>query len=247
MECRDAQFYLRFRRPGSDELGPEVAGDLDRHLAGCEHCAAEAGLASAFDTAIATAMKDVPVPAALKNRLIAHVAEKRGAALRRKAYTFAAAAAVIFLAAGLTFGLFAGRPSLDVSADLAGPREEQLQNPNGAVTQWLAAQKVKKLPEDFDPALFDLTSYAQIHGRYVPFIRFRERNNGLGWAEVYVIPRNGPFKLADLKDYRGSNCQARVYDDEQQFRAVVFVVLHTGPDLRPFLRHKPMNGVGGDA
>src|SRR5205814_9340182 len=72
MECRDAQFYLRFRRPGSGELGPEVAGDLDRHLAGCEHCAAEAAAASAFDTAVATAMTDVMVPAGLRNRLIAH-------------------------------------------------------------------------------------------------------------------------------------------------------------------------------
>jgi hypothetical protein len=246
MECRDAQFYLRFRRPGSDELGPEVAGDLDRHLAGCEHCSADAATASAFDTVVATAMKDVPVPAALKNRLIAHVAEKRGAALRRKAYTYGTAAAAIFMLLGLTFGLFVSRPTLEVYADLVSPHDEQLQNPNGAVSQWLAAQKLGKLPEDFDPALFDLTGFEQIHGRDVPFIRFRERN-GLGWARVYIFGRNGPFKLTDLKDFQGSNCQARVYDDEQQFRDVVFVVLHTGPDLRPFLRQKPVNGVAADA
>ncbi len=38
MECRDAQFQLRLRRPGPDDLGPEVTAALDRHLAGCPHC-----------------------------------------------------------------------------------------------------------------------------------------------------------------------------------------------------------------
>src|SRR5438132_13737126 len=78
MECRDAQFYLRFRRPASDELGPEVAADLDQHLAGCPHCATEARSASAFDAALSTAMRNVAIPTGLRNRIVAHVAEKRG-------------------------------------------------------------------------------------------------------------------------------------------------------------------------
>jgi hypothetical protein len=244
MECRDAQFYLRFRRPGSDELGPEVAGDLDRHLAGCEHCAAEATTASAFDTAVATAMQDVPVPVSLRNKLVAHVAEKRGTDLRRKAYRYAGTAAAVFLALGLTFGLFAGRPNFSVYADLGQPRDDQLQNPSAAVSQWLAAQNLAALPEPFDPTLFDNADYHRIHERYVPCIRFRERH-GSGWAEVYVLRRNGPFRLTDLRDFQGSNCQARVYDDEQKFRDVVFVVVHTGPDLRPFLVTGRVNGNGG--
>src|SRR5262245_60343822 len=156
MECRDAQFYLRFRRPGSDELGPEVAGDLDRHLAGCEHCAAESAAASAFDMAVATAMMDIPVPAGLRNKLIAHVAEKRGADLRRKAYRYAGTAAAVFLALGLTFGLFAGRPVLEPS-DLAANLDQQVQNPHAVIQKWLGEQNIAKLPEPFDPALLGPT------------------------------------------------------------------------------------------
>lgn len=239
MECRDAQFYLRFRRPGPDELGPEVAADLNRHLSGCDHCAAEAAAASGFDAAVATAVLDVPVPAGLRNRLVAHIAEKRGAELRRKVYRYAATAATVFLALGLSFGLFAGRPKFDVYTDLVAKFEDQRDSPEAAVQKWLAEQKVAALPEPFDPRLFDTASYDRIHDRDVPYIAFRDRGQ---WAKVYVLRRNGPFKLADLKGFQGSICQARVYDDEQQFRDVVFVVVFTGPDLRPFLTDRPANG-----
>jgi hypothetical protein len=233
MECRDAQFYLRFRRPGSDDLGPEVAADLDHHLAGCEHCAAEAGPASAFDSAVATAMREVAVPTGLRNKLVAHVAEKRGAELRRKAYRYAGTAAAVFLALGLSFGLFAGRPTFDV--DKLGARlDGQLENPSEAVQNWLKDQKVTALPEPFDPRFFELTSYDRVEGRSVPFIAFRDQNGQ--WARVYVLRRDGPFKLNDLQGFQKSNCMGRVYDDEQKFRDVVFVVVHNGPDLRPLLK-----------
>ena len=55
MECRDAQFYLRFRRPGADEIGPEAAADLDRHLADCPHCGPAARSETAFDRAVGAA------------------------------------------------------------------------------------------------------------------------------------------------------------------------------------------------
>jgi hypothetical protein len=241
MECRDAQFYLRFRRPGSDDLGPEVAADLDRHLTGCGHCAAEAGAASAFDTAVAAAMLDVPVPAGLRNKLIAHVAEKRGAALRRKAYRYAGTAAAVFLALGLTFGLFGSRPTFNTYTDLVANFDEQRENPHDAVQKWLAEQKVTALPEPFDPRLFDTTGHDRIKDRYVPYVGFRDPRTQQ-WARVYVLRRDGPFKLKDLAGFQGSSCQARVYDDEQKFRDVVFVVVFTGRDLEPLLVAKPVNG-----
>ena len=234
MECRDAQFYLRFRRPGSDELGPEVAADLDRHLAGCEHCAAEAWAASAFDAAVAAAVRDVPVPAGLRTKLIAHVAEKRGADLRRQTYRYAGAAAAVFLALGMALGLFAGRPTLQTS-ELAASLNDQVEDPRAAITKWLAAHGASKLPEDFDPALLGPAGFEKVRGESVPFVEFRERG-GRGSARVFALRRGGPFNLKDLRDFQESNWQARVYDDEREFRGVVFVVVFTGPDLRPFLR-----------
>ena len=59
MHCNDAQFYLRLRRHAGDELGVDVTADLDRHLAGCPACAADAGRALVFDRAIASALRAV--------------------------------------------------------------------------------------------------------------------------------------------------------------------------------------------
>jgi hypothetical protein len=237
MECRDAQFYLRFRRPGSDELGPEVAGDLDRHLAGCDHCTAEARTASAFDTTVATAMQDVPVPAGLRNKLVAHVAEKRGAELRRKAYRYAGAAAVVFLALGLSFGLFGRRPSLDTYADLVAPTDEQVQDPKAAIRNWLAAEGLPAvLPQPFDPKLLDSTTYERVKGKNVPVIKYYDRNGPPGFAKVYILRVDGQFAdVEDLKEAVASNCQAQVFKNVERARGFVYVVVYTGPDLGRFL------------
>jgi hypothetical protein len=235
MECRDAQFYLRFRRPGSDELGPEAAADLDRHLAGCDHCAAEADLQTAFDAAVATAMRNVPMPAGLRNKLVAHVAEKRGADLRRKAYRYAGTAAAVFLALGMTFGFFARRPSLDTS-ELVMATEQQLNNPDAAIGNWLVAEKLPpQLPAPFDPNLFVDRGYERVKGKDVPKVVYAARN-GLGFAKVYIL-RPGEFSGQEtLEGFQASNCQAQVFKDVPGARGFVYVVIYTGPSLTPFLK-----------
>jgi len=235
MECRDAQFYLRFRRPGSDELGPEVAADLDRHLAGCEHCSAEAGAQTAFDVAVAGAMRDVPVPAGLRNKLVAHVAEKRGAELRRRAYRYAGTAAAVFLALGMAFGFFAQRPSLDTSRMVIA-LEDQVQNPDTAIREWLVAEKLPtELPAPFDPNLFIDRGYERVNGREVPKLVYAPRN-GSGFAKVYVL-RPGEFRGQEtLEGFQASNCRAQVFKDLPGAAGYVYVVIHTGPSLTPFLK-----------
>src|SRR5262249_12812227 len=101
MECRDAQFYLRLRRQTAGGLGREVTVDLDRHLAGCPRCAADARLVARFDAAVATAMQAVPIPAGLRDRLVAKLSAQRGAALRRKAYRYVGVAAALLLSVGI--------------------------------------------------------------------------------------------------------------------------------------------------
>ena len=118
MNCRDAQFFLRFRRPGSPgsgDLAPDDAASLDQHLAGCPTCAADARSVSAFDKALGTAMRGVKVPEGLRARLIASTSAQRGTVLRRRAYQVAALAASVLLAVGLATGIFtANRPHPNV-------------------------------------------------------------------------------------------------------------------------------------
>ena len=236
MHCRDAQFYLRLRRQAGDELGTEVTADLDRHLAGCAGCAADAGRAASFDRAVASALRSVPVPAGLRDRLLAQSSTYHGAVIRRKVYRVAALAASLFFGVGLAFGVFsASRPKIDTTA-LAMLHDEQMQDREGRLlAQWLAAQKFPtELPLPFDPTLVVSKGTEKVQGADVPVVVFGHPTER-GFAKVYLFRTNGSTKLDALQNAQASHTAALVIDDQQQFRGVKYVILHTGRDLTPFL------------
>lgn len=251
MDCRNAQFYLRLRRQAADELGPEVTVELSRHLAHCSPCAAEASALAGVDRAIGTAMRAVPVPAGLRNRLVARVSEKRGAALRNKVYRYVAVAAALFLTVGLGFGAFrSNRPQLD-TRELAS-RAEVVEDPRAAeqgVSQWLEEQK---LPRDLpgvgpqrngrlDFGLLVHYGTERVRGRDVPVVLFRESDrvpgtevvpfNPRGFAKVYVF-RVDEFDTRAAQSIPMSRLTVDVIRDQP---GVVYVVVHTG-DINRFCR-----------
>lgn len=230
MDCRDAEFYLRLRRPGADELGPEVTAALDRHLAGCPACDAAAARLGGFDAAVAAVMKAVPVPSGLANRLHAAVAARRGAAFRARTYRYAAAAATVLVAAGLALGIYSrARPTPDTDALVnAG---DATADPEAAVARFLKAERLPELPEAFDPGLFVIAATEKVQGRDVPVIVFRDRA-GRGWAKVYAF-RDTAFDPKNVRDAQTSNWIAKAYPARG---GVAFVVVFTGPDLATFLR-----------
>jgi hypothetical protein len=245
MQCRDAQFYLRLRRQAGDELGTDVTGDLDRHLAGCSACAADARMAASFDRAVATAMTAVAVPTGLRDKLLTIASVHRGGVLRRKVYQVAALAASIFVVAGLAFGFFSSSraridpyPMLEFSDRIYG-------DPEGALRDWLVAQKFPaELPEPFDPNLLMVLGTEKVQGKDVPVAVFRHPNpKERGFAKVFIFRDDGTYNLKDLTDAQLSHTAARVIKDPARFRGVQYVIVHTfHPDpvdpnpLRPFLR-----------
>ncbi|MBN9520066.1 hypothetical protein J0H58_16320 [bacterium] len=230
MDCRDAQFYLRLRHPGRDEFEPEVSAALDRHVAGCPACAAADRALGGFDKAVATAMRAVPVPDGLRDRLFADAAARRGVLLRRKTYRLAAAAASVLVVAGLFLGWYsASRPQPDTDAlVMAG---DELVNPLGGqktVDQFLKSERLPALPEKFDPTLLVHTGTARVQGRDVPVLVYR---TATGWAKVYAF-RSTSFDTKTVRDAQQSHCTARAYPVRD---GVAYVVVFTGIDLNPFL------------
>lgn len=243
MECRDAQFYLRLRRHAADELGPDVTADLDRHLAGCPQCAAEGHTLATFDVALAAAMQAVPVPQALHARLVADLVVRSGQTFRRKVYRGLAIAASLLLAVGLGIGAFsASRPRFDTTA-LVLATDSQLENPQEATRIWLADNGLPdRLPLPFDHNLTFSRGLDTVQGRNVPVIVFREPGKA-GFAKVYFFRTNGQFDLKGVQDAQASYTRAVVIDDPRQFPGVVFVVVHTGESLAPFLKARGGDGV----
>lgn len=238
MQCRDAQFYLRLRRHAGDELGTDVAADLDRHLAGCAACAADARVAASFDRAVADAMRAVAVPAGLRDKLLSTASAYRGGVIRRQAYKVAALAASVFLATGLAFGLFsASRPKIDTS-EIAMKGAELYQNPDRLLQQWLTAQKFPaELPKPFDTNLLISLCKEEVQGKDVPVAVFRHPTDIRGFAKVYIFRDDGTYNLKELRGVQASETTADVIHDPARFRGVQYVILYTGPEgLKPFLR-----------
>ena len=247
MQCRDAQFYLRLRRHAGDELGADVAGDLDRHLVGCPACAGDARSAASFDRAVATAMTAVAVPAGLRDRLLTLASAHRGGVLRRRVYRVAALAASVFVVTGLAFGIFsASRPRIDTNQIVVNS-DRLFEDPEGALRDWLVAQKFpEQLPEPFDPYLLMSLGSESIQGKDVPVAVFRHpaaASRERGFAKVYIFRDDGTFNLKDLQDAQMSHTMVRVIKDPARFRGVQYVIVHTfHPDpadpnlLKPFLR-----------
>lgn len=236
MDCRDAQFYLRLRRQAVDELGPEVSVDLDRHCAGCSGCAADARRVARFDAAVAAAMSNVPLPPGLRNQLVAKLSAQRGSVLRRKAYQYAAVAAVVFLSVGLGYGYFwQARPQADTTAlvmDLDSRSDPD--RAEEAVRRWLLAEKLPdRLPEPFDYRLYRSHGKEPVMGRDVPVITFAFHDEtGEQCAKVYAF-RDAQFDLRALQDAQSSHWQSKVYP---QGSRTTYVVAFTTPELKPFIR-----------
>jgi hypothetical protein len=227
MECRDAQFYLRLKRHAADELGADVSNSLDGHLATCPACSADARAALSFDRAVASAMRAVPVPGGLRDKLVAHVAAKQGAVLRRKLYraATATAAAVVLLFLGLSV-FSVTRPPFD--AEIVRSASDQMNKPDDTTREWLAAQKLPdRLPLAFDYDLLVYRGLASVKGNEVPVVAFRSPN-GSGFAWVYIIREDGRFNLKDIEESQHSHARGFPIVGQDRFRGVTYYVVHTG-------------------
>jgi hypothetical protein len=249
MQCRDAQFYLRLRRHAGDELGTDVTGDLDRHLAGCAACATDSRASSSFDRAVAAAMTAITVPTGLRDKLMTIASAHRGGIIRRKVYQVAALAASVLFVTGLAFGVFSASRAKMTGEAFVMVQDRIHEDPEGALRDWLVAQQFPdQLPEPFDPYLLVTLGTEKVQGNDVPVAVFKHPKER-GFAKVFIFRDDGTYNLKDLSDAQMSHTMARVVRNPARFRGVQYVIVHTvHPDpvdpnlLKPFLRPATATG-----
>jgi hypothetical protein len=104
MDCKNARLLLNFARPLGTELDATDAEALESHLADCPECGPLAQEERRFDDHLGRAMRTVPVPENLRERLLRHLAVERDAWYRRwvlrTAGAVAAAAAIVLVVWG---------------------------------------------------------------------------------------------------------------------------------------------------
>jgi hypothetical protein len=245
MDCKTARLLLDFHRPRAGELAPEEAAALEGHLASCPDCDAAGRAARRLDDHLGRAVRDVPVPDRLRERLLARLKEERRAARLRKVAWAArgvAAAAAVLLVGVLVWwwAVASAKPGLDLGGlYLADQRKHQAESPEN-VQVWF--QERRNLTLDPPPrfnydylAEYELTEWQH---RPVPkFVFFRPDSSTR--ARVYVISGD-QFDLSRLPaEPGGFDTPHVVIWRLKEAPNTAYVIMYDGDSLAPLLREPP--------
>jgi hypothetical protein len=210
MDCRNARLLFDFARPQSTELEVSAWEELETHLVDCPECGALARTERRIDALFGRAMRNVPVPDELRDRLRQRLTAEHDAWYGRwllRAVGVAAAAALVFLICGRFWRN--GPEDLDpdriVDARIIGAGEPASTSPE-AVETWFKEHYgiTTHAPREVNYTYFTHCSLAEYRGKKVPVLAFADNGQR---ARVYIVTDTqfeGLVKLADEREPRGS-------------------------------------------
>jgi hypothetical protein len=204
MDCRTARVLLDFAHPRLAELEASESKALEAHLHECPECGPLAEVESQTDDRLGRAMRYVPVPADLRNRLLTRLNAARGAWYRRRGVGLATAAALLLVATLGAWYWLSSHRTVCTPEGLAAEHNEQ----QGMTVDQLEDSLYQKygnkivLPRDLNYTYFSDCTRRELKGRLVPSLRFiREQNV----AEVLVMSaRQFDLEAAQMAPRAGS-------------------------------------------
>lgn len=255
MDCKTARLLLDYARPAPAELPGGDAAAVEGHLTACPECEAAARAERQVDDHLGRAVRDVPVPDGLRDRLLARLRAERRRWYRRWALRGAAATAA---ALALVLGLWqpwhrTALPSPDLERLVQHVSENNAARVSAdpdRVQTWLRTEygnDVWRTPHDFDLralnyGLLTYADLAEFQGKTVPMLLFA---NGPAQVRVYVLSSD-QFGLEELKqqqprlDSHGYTVEPRADPDDGR---ILYLFIYTGNSMDPFLiGAPPING-----
>jgi hypothetical protein len=235
MDCKTARLLLDFARPQARELEAEEAEALESHLDHCPDCHSQARGERQLDECLGKAMRQVEVPAGLRDQLLARLESARGDWHRQRfahaARLCAAAAALLLLGWSSWYWVREHWVTpIDTQRVANAIGNDATEDPIARTERQLKALGVDALlPSYFDyhllacpPSLAELPGYP---GRTVPSLLF-VRNGRV--ACVYLIPEKAVPK-GTPRAIDGSSFQAELWGVEgEPYR---FLIIHDGDNL----------------
>jgi hypothetical protein len=236
MDCKTARLLLTFARPHAADLEASDAAALQGHLAACPDCTALAQQERRLDEHLGRAMRDVPVPDKLRERLLKRLDDRRQEKYRRWVLT-AVAATILVGAVGIYFSL-TGSPTEVKLAELHEQESKKLGAVADRVEEWFHDKGFKYMTV---PPRFNcdrLTDYLVVDfkGKRVPYLLFvaDDVSGRAQSARVYVLSERqfNLDKLESDQDHRDdSGARLRTSVLRSAGGDVAFLILFTGHDL----------------
>lgn len=195
MDCKTARLLMTFDRAAGAELDPAEAQSLSCHLADCAECRQISQAERNIEAHLGRAIRNVPVPDGLRDRLLDRLAEERRVSHRRQWVrgAMAIAAAVLVAVVGWHFL----RPS-PIQPDLVAWSETVNFPPQSAEQAEEAFRQrgiIVHAPVEFNYTLLAHFGQTQIQGRLTPYLEFRR---GAEYLRVFILDGNR-FDLAFLE------------------------------------------------
>jgi hypothetical protein len=234
MDCNHARLLLTFARPLATELEESEAHALANHLTDCPACAALERSERRLDAPIAAAMRAVPVPAGLRERLLGQLARDRAVLNRRRWMRRGVAVAAAVLVAFGAWSFLAAKP-LALNLETVYWRANNLPNTPAEVEEWFQQnhRTTMTAPTAFNYALLAHCTMADFEGKRVPLLEFRNRTES---AWVYVLDA-GQFDLRSLEGQGSLSGAATFFVEWQREPAnprIAYVIIYTSGGLEQF-------------
>lgn len=232
MDCKTARLLLDYARPASAELEAADAEALAEHVADCPDCGGLARAEGRVDQHMGAALRAVPVPEGLRDRVLSRLTAERRRRLRRRllagAGLVSAAAAVVAIVLPLTLGHHKRLVVGDVSVAYHD-RMSQLGKDRDEVADWFQARYHVRMecPPQLNYNKLVYFDMADFQGVQVPMLLFV---HGQQRAFVYVLSGQ-QFDLNALDNSGGYPVQLLRSADGR----FAYVVVYTGDNLTDFL------------
>jgi hypothetical protein len=235
MDCKTARLLLDFARPEARELEAEEVAALERHLDHCSDCHSQACNERQLDARLGKAMRQVEIPAGLREQLLARLESARGDLNRQRfahAVRLCAAAAVVLLLAWS--GWYWVREHfiapIDTQRVADAASNNAMEDPRARTERALRELGVHTPLSPYldysllacPPAKAELPGYSN---RIVPVLIFARNGRT---ARVYLIDEKAiPKNTQELAD--GGSFKAKLLPSEgEPYR---FLVIHDGDNI----------------
>lgn len=205
MNCHEMQQLLAFADRKAEELDQAERDALKTHLEKCPDCADLVQIERSADQTLAVAMRDVPVPAHLKQKVLKRLSAERGVVPWK---TSLAAAAVLLIAVSGGVWYFQPPPVVSMT-DLQEAGEFARGMDEKQVEEWFAERGLKiEVPREFEYQHLRQIAIVDFKNQRVAKLVFRNDRDRdrLASAEVIILPHS-KFRIDTprVETVRGGN------------------------------------------